>query len=226
MPLLDAVVIEPEQPATHSIIWCHGLGADGHDFAALVPELTLGTQHGLRFIFPHAPEIPVTANGGYIMRAWYDILEMSVERRINRQHLGEAVQSIWEWMEHEQQRGIDHQNILLAGFSQGGAVAYQAALNYPKRLAGLLAMSTYIADYDALHHEAANRAIPMLIQHGNFDPVVLTALGRKAHDYLSEQGYAPQWQHYPTEHNLCPEQVTAISHWLRERLGTQPDAAS
>ena len=218
MPLLDAVVIEPQQPATHSIIWCHGLGADGHDFADLVPELSLAAQHGLRFIFPHAPEIPVTANGGYIMRAWYDILELSVERRINRSHLSEAVQSIWEWMEHEQQQGIPHQNILLAGFSQGGAVAYQAALNYPQKLAGLLAMSTYIADYEALQPQPLHRNMPILIQHGNFDPVVLSALGQKACDYLSEQGFDPQWQHYPTEHNLCPEQIEAISQWLRARL--------
>ncbi len=219
MPQLDAIVCEPQGQATHSIIWLHGLGADGHDFASLVPQLNLSPGHGLRFIFPHAPEIPVTANSGYIMRAWYDILELSVERRINREHLGEAVQQVWEWIEHEVQRGIPTSNIILAGFSQGGAVAYQAALSYPQSLCGLLAISTYIADYEGLRFHQANRDLPILVQHGNLDPVVLTAMGQKAFDHLSNEGYQLIWQHYPTEHYLCDEQVSAIALWLRERTG-------
>ncbi|MDX1451758.1 MAG: dienelactone hydrolase family protein [Oleiphilaceae bacterium] len=218
MPLLDALVLEPPQAASHCVIWLHGLGADGHDFADVVPHLNLPAQHGVRFVFPHAPEIPVTANGGYIMRAWYDILELSVERRINREHLSDAVQNVWEWIEHQKAEGIASSNIVLAGFSQGGAVAYQAALNYAEPLAGLLALSTYIADYEALTHHPANAQLPILVQHGDFDPVVLQAQGQKAFKHIQTHGYPANWQSYHTEHHLCAEQIDDISQWLHERL--------
>lgn len=201
---------------THSVIWLHGLGASGHDFEDLVPAFSLPSN--TRFIFPHAPEIPITANGGYIMRAWYDILEMSVERRINTDHLNESVHAVWQLIEAEIAKGIPSQNIIIAGFSQGGAVAYQAGLNYAKPLGGLLTMSTYIADVESLnsHASSTNQNIPILIQHGSYDPVVLEQQGKKAYQHLLEAGYQVNYQNYPMEHHLCDSQVKAIDQWLNE----------
>jgi len=215
--MLETVeVVHGNQPDA-AVIWLHGLGADGHDFAPLIPELNLTPESSIRFIFPHAPEIPVTCNGGYIMRAWYDIYELSVDRRINRAHLSESVHAIRELIENEIRRGVPSHRIVLAGFSQGGAVAYQTALNYEAPLAGLLAMSTYIADPGALSSQSEKK-LNILIQHGSYDPVVLEQQGKKAQELLSELGHQVSYQSYPAEHHLCPEQVQAIAHWLNMRF--------
>lgn len=216
MTPLNYLEIETGANPTASIIWLHGLGASGHDFEDLVPTLSL--DQSMRFIFPHAPEIPVTANGGYIMRAWYDILEMTVERRINTEHLHESVLDVWQLIHQEIERGIPSERIILAGFSQGGAVAYQAALNFTLPLAGLLTMSTYIADAESLNNEEPNKDIPILIQHGSYDPVVLEQQGIKAYDHLRQLGYNVSYQNYPMEHHLCDQQVKAINSWLNEVL--------
>ncbi len=218
MSSLETIEVCYGDKADAAVIWLHGLGADGHDFAALLPELNLPDSFNVRFIFPHAPDIPVTCNGGYIMRAWYDIYELSVDRRINEAHLQESVHAIRELIEREQARGIPSERIVLAGFSQGGAVAYQAALSHPDALAGLLAMSTYIADLTSLPAAAVQKHLPILVQHGSFDPVVLEEKGKKACEWLLENGYQVSYQRYPAEHHLCPQQVEDISLWLQERL--------
>ncbi|MCG8612063.1 MAG: alpha/beta hydrolase, partial [Pseudomonadales bacterium] len=189
MDLLPHIEVEPAQEATASVIWLHGLGADGHDFEPIVPELGLSENHGVRFIFPHAPAIPVTINGGYVMPAWYDILEMNIQRRVDESQLRISAQSIRAFIERELNRGIPSERIILAGFSQGGAVAYETALTYPKPLAGLLALSTYFATADSITLSDANKALPISIMHGTLDPIVPEMLGQQAYQVLTEKGY-------------------------------------
>lgn len=216
MSYLPCVEIEPQQPATHAIIWLHGLGADGNDFAPLVPHLT--PPVAVRFVFPHAPQIPVTINGGMRMPAWYDILSMSLGREVDEQQLRDSATAVHQLIEREIERGIPAENILLAGFSQGGAVAYEAALTYPKRLRGLLALSTYLATHQSITPHAANNDIPILVQHGSQDPVVPEALGQHAYQWLKQHGYNAEYQTFTMQHQVCGEQVQAINAWLQKVL--------
>ena len=216
MSYLSCVEIEPQQPATHSIIWLHGLGADGNDFAPLVPHLQLPVP--VRFVFPNAPQIPVTVNGGVRMPAWYDILSMSIEREVDEQQLRASATKVHELIEREVERGIKPSHILLAGFSQGGAVVYEAALTYTQPLCGLLALSTYLATQTNIKPDAANQNLPILIQHGSHDPVVPETLGKQAHQWLLEHGYQADYQSYPMQHQVCAEQVQAINAWLAKVL--------
>ncbi|PHR66632.1 dienelactone hydrolase family protein [Pseudidiomarina marina] len=216
MSYLPCVEIEPQKPATHAIIWLHGLGADGNDFAPLVPHLT--PPVAVRFVFPHAPQIPVTINGGMRMPAWYDILSMSLGREVDEQQLRDSAAAVQQLIEREIERGIPAENILLAGFSQGGAVAYEAALTYPKRLRGLLALSTYLATHQSITPHAANNDIPILVQHGSQDPVVPEALGQHAYQWLKQQGYNAEYQSFAMQHQVCGEQVQAINTWLQKVL--------
>lgn len=214
MAHLPAVVIEPSSPADSVVIWLHGLGADGNDFAPLVPQLELPGDRAVRFVFPHAPKMPVTVNGGYVMPAWYDIRELSLDRKIDVDQLCRSAEAISQLIERELERGIDSRRIVLAGFSQGGAVAYQAALSFPKPLGGLLVLSSYLATAETLEPHPANRALPILIQHGKQDPVVPEILGRRAADYLRGKGYELDYQTYDVEHGVCPAQIPALSRWL------------
>lgn len=216
MSYLPCVEIEPNQPATHAVIWLHGLGADGNDFAPLVPHLN--PPVAVRFVFPHAPQLPVTINGGMRMPAWYDILSMSIEREVDETQLRASASSVHALIEREIERGIAAENILLAGFSQGGAVAYEAALTYSKPLRGLLALSTYLATRDTVKLNSANQNLPILIQHGNQDPVVPEALGQQAYAWLSERNYNVKYQTFAMQHQVCGEQVQAINAWLNEVL--------
>jgi len=216
MSYLPCVEIEPQQPATHAIIWLHGLGADGNDFAPLVPHLT--PPVAVRFVFPHAPQIPVTINGGMRMPAWYDILSMSLGREVDEQQLRNSAAAVHQLIEREIERGIPAKNILLAGFSQGGAVAYEAALTYPKRLRGLLALSTYLATHQSITPHAVNNDIPILVQHGSQDPVVPEALGQHAYQWLKQHGYNAEYQTFTMQHQVCGEQVQAINAWLQKVL--------
>lgn len=216
MSYLPCVEIEPNQPATHAIIWLHGLGADGNDFAPLVPHLT--PPVAVRFVFPHAPQIPVTINGGMRMPAWYDILSMSLGREVDEQQLRDSATAVQQLIEREIERGIPAKNILLAGFSQGGAVAYEAALTYPKRLCGLLALSTYLATHQSITPHAANNDLPILVQHGTQDPVVPEALGQHAYQWLKQHGYPAEYQSFAMQHQVCGEQVQAINNWLQKVL--------
>lgn len=220
--LLPAIEMESAPNPQFSVIWLHGLGADGSDFVPVVPELGLAPTPGVRFIFPDAPAIPVTCNGGYVMPAWYDIISLdSTSRRIDEAGIVDSRAAIRRLIARENERGIPCQRIFLAGFSQGGAVAYTTALTHPAPLAGLIALSTYLPTSDLVEREAteANRAIPVFAAHGSQDDVVAPALGRAARDFLVERGYAVAWQEYPMPHSICLEEIAAIGQWLNGRLG-------
>lgn len=221
MEYLPCVEVEsaPGTAVNASVIWLHGLGADGHDFAPLVPELYLPVSMSVRFIFPHASSIPVTINGGYIMPAWYDILEVNLDRKVDEAQLVASALAIQRLIDREIERGVDCQRIFLAGFSQGGAVVYQAALTYAKPLAGLLVMSSYFATAGSIKPHAANQKIPVLIQHGVADSVVSEVLGQRAFNHLRAQGYQVSYATYPMDHSVCAEQIAAISQWLQQCLG-------
>lgn len=215
MSTLPAIEFDTGPDPGYCVIWLHGLGADGNDFAPIVPVLKLPPEPAIRFIFPHAPEIAVTVNGGMVMPAWYDILEMQIDRRVDVDGLLASVASINAFVDREISRGIKEQNIVIAGFSQGGAVAYHVALNRSNLLCGLLAMSTYCAVCERLHTHSNLTGLPIEIHHGLHDPVVPEHLGKEASAFLEEHGYAPVYRTYPMEHQVCAEQIDDISNWLR-----------
>lgn len=217
MSYLPCVEIEPSGPANAAVIWLHGLGANGHDFAPLVPQLTRPAELAVRFVLPHAPSIPVTVNNGYVMPAWYDIYTMSTLREVDEDRLRYSASQVGKLVEREIERGIDSRRIVLAGFSQGGAVVYQAALTQSRPLAGLLVLSSYLAITE-LERSAANQSLPVLIQHGSQDPVVPEILGQQAADQLRAWDYPVEYQRYPVEHGVCPQQIPVISRWLGECL--------
>lgn len=216
--LLPHLELNPQVPATATVIWLHGLGASGHDFAALVPELKLPTDLPLRFIFPHAPARPVTINGGYIMPSWYDILSMRLEREINEAQFTASCAAVTALIDREIERGIDSTRIIVAGFSQGGAVAYQTALTYARPLAGLLALSTYLAAKNSLQPHPANQHLPIAICHGIYDSVVPEVLGSQALQTLRKLGYSPRYHSYEMDHEVCAEETRDIARWLQQVL--------
>tara|TARA_R110001592_G_scaffold130225_3_gene343345 strand:+ start:719 stop:1381 length:663 start_codon:yes stop_codon:yes gene_type:complete len=211
MPYLPHITVETGSKPTASVIWLHGLGANGQDFESIVPHLKLPTILPTRFIFPHAPEIPVTINGGFVMPAWYDILEMDVERKIDEAQIQQSSDAISELIEQEISRGIPSNRIILAGFSQGGAVAYHCGLSYDKPLAGILAMSTYFATWRTLKIHSANQAVPLHLFHGSQDDIVLESMGLTARDILIEKGFEPEYLTYPMGHEVCLKEVRDIS---------------
>lgn len=217
------LIIEPRQAraADATVILLHGLGADGHDFEPLVPALPLAKDLAVRFVLPHAPRMPVTVNGGMEMPAWYDILDMNLGRRIDEAQLKASADMVHGLIDAEIARGIDSRRIIVAGFSQGGAVAYHAALTYPKPLGGLLALSTYFATATSIEPSDANRALPIEVHHGSFDPVVPEALGHEGAERAEALGYAVTYRTYPMQHALCPEQIEDIGQWLNARLGAK-----
>ena len=214
------LIIEPRsgRPADACVFILHGLGADGSDFEPLVPALPLPNDDAVRFILPHAPRLPVTINGGMVMPAWYDIKEMSLDRQVDEKQLRASAERIQGLVQGQIDQGIDSRRIILAGFSQGGAVAYQAALTFEAPLGGLLALSTYFATADGIELADANRGLPIEVHHGSFDPVVPEELGRSAYERLLELGYPANYRRYPMAHAVCPQQVGDISKWLTERL--------
>jgi len=220
MDLLPAVEMEsPSGVAVNaSIIWLHGLGADGNDFAALVPQLRLPASFGIRFIFPHAPSIPVTINNGFVMPAWYDIKEMDIDRHVDEGQLQQSAARVHDFIDREIERGVDSSRIIVAGFSQGGAVSFEAGLSYPKPLAGIMALSTYFATADSVKVNSIQNSIPIMICHGSMDPVVPEMLGRKSEATLRGLGFKPEYKSYPMAHSLCPQQVGDISDWISRTL--------
>jgi phospholipase/carboxylesterase len=221
-PLLPRIELQskPEQPATACVIWLHGLGADGNDFAGLVPELDLGDAPPIRFIFPHAPSIPVTINGGYVMPAWYDILGANLVDRQDAAGIQSSEQAIVALITHEVQRGIRHDNIVLAGFSQGCAIALHTGLRLPNALAGIVALSGYLplADRLASERHLANAKTPIFMGHGTMDPVVVLARGESSRDALNLLGQPVQWRTYPMQHSVHPQEITDISTFLKRVL--------
>lgn len=220
--LLPAIELETAAQPRCSVIWLHGLGADGSDFEAVVPELGLADEPGLRFIFPHAPQIPVTCNGGYVMRAWYDIVSLdSSNRTVDEAGVIASRHAIRQLIARENRRGIPCSRIFLAGFSQGGAIAYVTALTHPEALAGVIALSTYLPTPALLDAEAtvANRALPVFAAHGSEDDVVSPELGIRARDFLIRRGYRVEWHEYPMPHSVCLEEIRQIGRWLNAASG-------
>ncbi|MEQ6916848.1 alpha/beta hydrolase [Halomonas aquatica] len=214
------LMIEPRngKAADACVFILHGLGADGQDFEPLIPALPLPDDAAVRFILPHAPRLPVTINGGMTMPAWYDIKEMSLDRQIDEPQLLASAERIQAMVRDQIEHGIDSRRIILAGFSQGGAVAYQAALSFDVPLGGLLALSTYFATSDSIMLAEANRELPIEVHHGSFDPVVPESLGKAGFDRVLSLGYPAHYRRYPMAHALCPQQIVDIGRWLAERL--------
>jgi phospholipase/carboxylesterase len=215
---LPCVEVEPENQARAAVIWLHGLGANGHDFEPVVPELHLPRELAVRFVFPHAPAMPVTINNGYVMPAWYDITEMSIGHKVDIQGLLQSADAIRALVDREGERGIDSRRIVIAGFSQGGAVGYQVALTYPEPLAGLLALSAYFATATTIRPDTANASLPISIYHGTADPIVPEYLGRESRDALVRMGYRPEYKTYPMQHAVCMEEIADISRVLQAWL--------
>jgi phospholipase/carboxylesterase len=220
-PLLDAVEIEIGPSARGAVIWMHGLGADGHDFEPIVPELDLPEGLALRFVFPHAPLRPVTINGGAVMRAWYDVTGLGGVRREDEQGVRSSQRDIEVLIEREKTRGLAAGQIVLAGFSQGGAMALQTGLRHPARLAGLVVLSSFLPLPSALAAEVslANRDVPIFMTHGTHDPMIPLARGRESRDRLLALGYRVDWHEYPMPHSVCAEEIADLSAWLRVVLG-------
>lgn len=216
---LETIELTTTDKPTAAVIWMHGLGADGNDFVPIVKELNLAGAPGIRFVFPHAPTRPVTINNGYVMRAWYDISFGDLEgktRRADEKGLRESQAQIGELIAQERARGIATAKIVLAGFSQGGAIALQTGLRHPEKLAGVMALSTYLplADSFAAEASAANKATAVFMAHGTHDPVVPYAMGDNSRKVLEQAGYALEWHDYPMQHSVCLEEVADIGQWL------------
>jgi len=219
--LLPRIEIDTDDDPRAAVIWLHGLGADGSDFAPLVGELDLSACPPIRFVFPHAPAMPVTLNGGYVMPAWYDIRGSALVREEDATGIARSARAIEALIDHEIQRGIPPHAIVLAGFSQGCAMALHTGLRHPKRLAGIIALSGYLPLADTLNAERsqANLATPIFMAHGEQDPVVALDRALASHQQLTLQGYQVQWHAYDMEHSVHPREVADIASFLRRVLG-------
>jgi len=214
--LLDFIQRDTGPEPRLAVIWLHGLGADGHDFEPIVPELRLPQATPVRFIFPHAPMQPVTINGGMVMRAWYDITAMDLGSAVDAEGISRSADNLGRLVQATIDSGFAPECIVLAGFSQGGVIALHTALRHPERLAGIIALSTYVALPEQLRESAseANRNLPIFMAHGRHDPVIPLALGERSRDFLLAQGYPVQWRDYPMEHAVHPEEIRDIADWL------------
>ena len=217
---LDTVEVETAPTPRAAIVWMHGLGADGHDFEPVVPELDLPSSLPVRFVFPHAPRQPVTINGGYVMRAWYDVFDDRGVRREDEPGVRSSQGRIEALIARERGRGIASSRIVLAGFSQGGAMALQTGLRHGERLAGIMALSCFLPLAGTVATEAspANRAVPIFMAHGTQDPLIPLARGREACTLLQANGYRIEWHEYPMPHSVCAEEIRDIGVWLRAVL--------
>ncbi|USY24833.1 alpha/beta hydrolase [Alcaligenes sp. 1735tsa3] len=219
-PLLESIEIETGANPQHAVIWLHGLGADGHDFAPIVPELGLQNAPAVRFIFPHAPIQPVTINGGMAMRSWYDIYVADLVRHEDESGLRQSQIEVQNLIARENARGIPTENIVLAGFSQGCAMTLQTGLRLPERLAGMLCLSGYLPLAAAVEKERhqANQNTPIFMAHGSMDPVVPLTRAEASRQQLEAMGYQVQWNVYPMPHAVCPEEISAIGQFLKQVL--------
>jgi len=218
MELLSCLEIEPKTTATASVIWLHGLGANGHDFEPIVPQLNLPSSLAVRFIFPHAPEIPVTVNNGIVMPAWYDIYEMAMNAKVDTNGIHSSAVAIKHLIEREIRRGVSSEYIALIGFSQGGAVVYECGLSSSYPLAGILALSSYFATYDTIILHRTNRNTPVTIHHGLHDVVIPELLARDSEIKIRHLGNPVEYKSYDMEHSICAEQIDDISAWLADVL--------
>lgn len=219
----ETVEIESTSSPDAAVIWLHGLGADGHDFEPVVPELRLPSRLRLRFVFPHAPVRPVTINMGMPMRAWYDILQMGGGKE-DEAGIRASQALVQALIEQEKGRGVNPRRIVLAGFSQGGAIVLQTGLRHPERLAGILALSTYLplAGKLAAERSAANSDLPVFMAHGTQDPMIGIARARESRAALEALGYPVQWKEYAMAHSVCGEEIADIAAWLLRLLAPSP----
>ena len=217
---LQTIESETAPAPAWTVLWLHGLGADGNDFAPIVPELVRADWPALRFVFPHAPMRPVTINGGAVMRAWYDVRGDAGVRREDEAGVRESQQRVEALIAREQTRGIPAGRIALAGFSQGGAMVLQTGLRHPDRLAGIMALSCFLPLTDKVAAEAVavNRDVPIFMAHGTQDPLIPLARARHAHDLLTGLGYRIEWHEYPIPHSVSPTEIRDISAWLKRIL--------
>ena len=215
MSNLEKLIIETSQPIQQSVIWLHGLGADGHDFAPIVPELHIPNT---RFIFPHAPHQPITMNNGYEMRAWYDLYGLTLQTKQDEAGMRAMQQEIESLIEAEIKQGIPANKIVLAGFSQGGAMAFFTGLRYPKRLSGILALSTYVSLKEKLADEAhkANKDTPIFMAHGSFDSIITLDTCLISRRLLEDLDYQVEWHEYPMPHSVCSEEIEDIARFLKQ----------
>lgn len=219
--LLPCVNVEPTSEHKATVIWLHGLGADGHDFEPIVPELKLPTDLGVKFIFPHAPVMPVTINGGYQMRAWYDIRDADLANREDKDGVRKSAALVEQLIDAELATGIPSDKIVLAGFSQGGAIALHLSTRIQHKLAGIVALSTYLTMPENLADEKspANIDTPIFMAHGSQDPVVPMQRGQYSAKVLEENGFSVSWQDYPMAHAVCLEEIQALGQYLNKVLG-------
>ena len=226
--LLPRIELESAPNPTAAVIWLHGLGADGNDFAPIVPEMDLSRCPPIRFIFPHAPSIPVTLNGGYVMPAWYDIMGVNLVDRQDDKGIQKSELAIQALIENEVARGIAYERIVLAGFSQGCAMALHTGLRLPHRLAGIMALSGYLplADRFASERHTANAHTPVFMAHGTQDPVVVLQRGEDSRDALIRLGHPVQWHTYPMPHSVHPREIADIAAFLTQVLGSSGRGAS
>jgi phospholipase/carboxylesterase len=217
---LDAVEINPAQQPQACLIWLHGLGADGHDFEPLIPELRLVEELGVRVILPHAPPRPVTINGGMVMRAWYDVLSPDFGHDEDDRGIRQSEQRLLALIAREVANGILPARIVLAGFSQGGVMALHTGLRYPRTFAGILALSCYLPLPESLARESseASRAVPIMMAHGVYDPLIPLSLAEQSRDRLRQLGYTVDWYSYPMPHAVYPQEIRDIRQWLEQRF--------
>ncbi len=217
---VETIQIETARNPQASVIWLHGLGADGNDFVPIVNELDLNGCPPIRFVFPHAPTMPVTINNGYVMRAWYDILGTDIGRREDEAGLRKSQELVEYLIAAEKARGIPTHRIVLAGFSQGCAMTLQTGLRHPEKLAGLLCLSGYLPLHETVTAERhnANHDTPIFMAHGSSDPVIPIDRAEKSRDMLQAMGYQVEWHEYPMPHSVCMEEVEAIGGWLKRVL--------
>jgi phospholipase/carboxylesterase len=221
--VLETLELETGPRPTAAVIWLHGLGADGYDFEPIVPELDLPAAPAMRFVFPHAPMRPITINGGAVMRGWYDVLSLEGVRREDDAGVRASQASVEELIAREAARGVSAARLVLAGFSQGGAIALQTGLRHPERLAGIMALSTYLPLPSTLASEAsaANRDVPIFMAHGTRDPVVQLAWAERSRDALVAAGGSVEWHTYPIEHSAAIEEIVAAGEFIRRIITSQ-----
>ncbi len=220
MAKLSFVDVKPKGAVTAAVVWLHGLGDSGHGFSPIVPELKLPADHGIRFLFPHAPERPVTINNGYVMRAWYDIKTMDLQSRADEQGVRESAEAVKALLDELIASGIPSERIVLAGFSQGGVIALHMLPRLPYKIAGVMALSTYMCVPDKLKDEMTtlNKSTPVLVAHGTNDPVVPFSAGQQAFNTLKYAGFNVQWLDYRMDHSVCAQEVADLSRFLQLRL--------
>ena len=223
--MLEYIQQDTGEEPTFSVIWLHGLGADGHDFAPIVPELLLPFDLSIRFIFPHAPQQPVTINAGMVMPAWYDILSMEIARQVDEAGINRSAEQVRELIDKETDRGISSDHILLAGFSQGGAVALHTGLLLQLPLLGILALSSYLPIPERIleTQNTVNQSTPIFMAHGIYDPVVPMQLGRKTQEFLASQAYDVVWHTYPMEHSVNIDEIRDVGVWMTRLMQDKKD---